>query len=147
MIDQVGKELNQSGSCDCGAVALIARSRIVSMFLCACINCQRATGSGHSAVVLLHRQAITVEGALRPYSRPAASGALFTRNFCAQCGSTVFAETSRAPGLAIVPVGIFAGENDWFKPNQLLFSKSHQDWDAVADNLPQHETYRLETRP
>ena len=52
------------------------------------------------------------------------------------------APLARAPALRILPVGIFAGTNSWFKPNQLIFSRSHQAWDLVADHLPWHETYR-----
>lgn len=39
-------------------------------------------------------------------------------------------------------VGFFAGENEWFTPNQLIFARSQQGWDFVADHLPRHQTYR-----
>jgi hypothetical protein len=39
-------------------------------------------------------------------------------------------------------VGFFAGQNDWYEPNQLIFARSRQAWDLIADHLPQHETYR-----
>lgn len=115
------------------------------MFQCACLNCQTATGSGHSSVVLVQADAISVVGALKPISRPAESGATFTRHFCPECGTTLWAQSSRAPGLRILPVGIFAGRNAWFKPNQLIFARSHLEWDMVDNALPQHPTYRQET--
>lgn len=123
---------------------LQARGRVVSMFLCSCENCQKVAGGGHSSVVLLPADAISVVGALKPFSRPTQSGATFTRHFCPECGTTLHAQSSRAPALRILPVGIFAGHNDWFRPNQLIFARSHPDWDLIADHLPRHQTYRPE---
>ena len=142
MTSQAKHELNQSGRCDCGAITLHVHGRIVSMFHCSCENCQRATGTGNSSVALFHTESLRVVGATKAFSRPAESGATFTRHFCPECGTTILAQSSRAPALSILPVGIFAGDNAWFKPNQLIFSRSHQIWDLVADHLPWHETYR-----
>lgn len=146
MTSQSHTNLDLAGRCDCGAIALQAQGRVVSMFLCACENCQRSSGGGHSSVALFHTEAVRVVGATKAYSRPAESGATFTRHFCPECGTTVFAHSSRAPALRIVPVGLFAGDNAWFKPNQLIFSRSHQIWDLVADHLPWHETYRQDDK-
>jgi hypothetical protein len=142
MANQTHLTVDLSARCDCGAVSITAAGPIVSMFLCSCENCQRSTGTGHSAVVLFHTDAIRTIGATKSYSRPADSGATFTRYFCPECGSTVYAQSSRAPALRIVPAGIFLGENDWFTPNQLIFARSHQDWDLIQDHLPRHHAYR-----
>jgi len=112
------------------------------MFLCSCENCQRATGTGHSSVVLVHTEAVRSLGATKAFSRPADSGATFTRHFCPECGTTLYAQSSRAPALRILPAGIFAGHSNWFEPNQLIFSRSHQAWDLVQDHLPRHQAYR-----
>jgi hypothetical protein len=128
--------------CDCGAITLTARGRVVSMFQCACNNCQRVSGSGHSSAILLPADGVGVVGATKSYSRPADSGAILTRYFCPECGTTLYAQSSRAPGLKILPAGLFSGQNDWFVPNQLIFARSHRDWDLVADHLPRYERYR-----
>ena len=120
----------------------MANGRVISMFQCACENCQRVSGSGHSSVVLLPVDAVTVVGATKSHSRPADSGATFTRHFCPECGTTLHAESSRAPAFRIVPAGLFSGHNDWFAPNQLIFNRSHRAWDLVADHLPRYERYR-----
>lgn len=128
--------------CDCGAVTLTARGRVVSMFQCACEHCQRVSGSGHSSVALLPASAISTTGATKTHARPADSGATFTRHFCPDCGTTLYAQSSRAADLRILPVGLFAGQNDWFVPNQLIFARSHRHWDLIADHLPRHDAYR-----
>jgi len=134
--------LDQTGHCDCGANGVHVTSSPVSMFLCSCENCQRAGGAGHSAVVLFRTEHVRPRGALKSFSRPAASGATFTRHFCPECGTTLLAQSSRAPALRVLPIGVFAGDNHWFKPNQLIFARGHQDWDLVDDTLARYQTYR-----
>ncbi|HEY0032142.1 MAG TPA: GFA family protein [Devosia sp.] len=115
---------------------------VLSMLMCSCIDCQRATGGGHSSIALVPTQALTVSGPTQSFARPSDSGGLFTRHFCPECGTPLFGQSSRAPAVRMLPVGFFAGHNDWFEPNQLIFARSRQSWDLVADHLPQHQTYR-----
>jgi hypothetical protein len=142
MSSAVHPEIDLTAHCDCGAVTVTAKGRVVSMFHCACTNCQRVSGTGHSSVALLSAASVSVAGETKSHARPADSGATFTRHFCPLCATTVLAGSSRAPDLSILPVGLFAGQNDWFVPNQLIFSRSHPHWDLVADHLPRHQAYR-----
>lgn len=114
------------------------------MFQCACQNCQKISGSGHSSIVLFPDTAINTEGDTRAFERPALSGADFTRHFCPLCGTTIMAQSSRAPAFRIVPAGLFAGQNEWFAPNQLIFARNHPAWDLIEAHLPRHDTYRAE---
>lgn len=137
-------QLDLTATCDCGAITLTVKGQAISMFQCACLNCQKVSGSGHSSVVLLPAEGVRTLGATKTIARAADSGATFTRHFCPECGTTLYAQSSRAPAFKILPVGIFAGQNDWFLPNQLIFARSHQAWDLVEDHLPRHDAYRPE---
>jgi hypothetical protein len=130
--------------CACGSVTLAVRGRIRSMFMCSCEDCQRATGTGHSTVALASPADVTITGPTRSFARPAHSGATLTRWFCPDCGTPLYAQSSRAPGLLMLPVGLFGPGAGWFMPNQLIFARSHHDWDALPDGLPMHATYRNE---
>jgi len=134
--------LDVSASCACGDVTMAILGPVGSMFMCACLHCQQATGTGHSAVALVSEQGLTVSGTTARFSRPSASGASFTRHFCATCGTPLYGQSSRAPAVRLVAAGFFAGNNQWFEPNQLIFARTQQDWDAIADHLPRHDTYR-----
>lgn len=134
--------LNQSASCACGQVTLSLAGRVLSMFLCACLECQKASGTGHAEVVLARRETVTLTGPRTHYARPAASGATFTREFCPACGAPILGHSSRAPEIFMIPVGLFAPDNAWFAPNQVIFARSHQAWDTIADHLPRHQTYK-----
>ncbi|WP_442882037.1 GFA family protein [Devosia sp.] len=134
--------IDVTAKCACGAVEMSVRGPVVSMLMCSCFDCQRATGSGHSSVALVPVAALSSDGASKSFDRPSDSGATFTRHFCPQCGTPLYGQSSRAPDIRMISVGFFAGQNDWFAPNQLIFARSQQAWDLVADHLPRHDTYR-----
>ena len=136
--------LKLRAQCACGAVQVAVDGRPLSMLMCACEDCQKATGSGHSAFALFERQDVRVTGETRSFERPSASGARFTRWFCPQCGTPLGGRSSRAPAITVVPVGLFGRAADWFRPNQLIFARSHHDWDVVDAALPRWQTYRDE---
>lgn len=137
-------DIDLTASCACGAVSVSVRARVRAMFLCSCDDCQRATGTGHAAAAMVDRDSVSVTGETRGFTRPAASGADFTRHFCPACGTPLFAATTRAPSQLLLPVGLFGVQSDWFVPGQLIFSRSHHEWDIVAADLPRHATYRDE---
>ena len=130
--------------CACGAVSVSVAGPVRSMLLCACLDCQKASGTGHSTVALFTRDDVTITGETRAFTRPAASGALFTRHFCPTCGTMISGFSSRAAALLMLPVGLFGSDSHWFVPSQLIFARSHHDWDMIDASLPQYLTYRGE---
>jgi hypothetical protein len=138
-------QIDITAHCPCGRVTVQLHGPVHAMLLCSCEDCQQATGSGHSSVLLVSEANVVVEGTPKTFDRPANSGAVFTRYFCPDCGTPVSGRSSRAPHMVMLPAGLFGGATEgWFKPNQLIFSRSHRDWDTIADDLPQHQTYRGE---
>jgi hypothetical protein len=131
-----------SARCACGRVEVTLKGRVLSMFLCSCEDCQKASGTGHAAVILARPPNVTIWGETRSFERPADSGAIMARSFCPQCGTPIVAHSSRAPDVLMLPVGLFgAAAADWFRPNQMIFARSHRDWDDVAAELPRYATY------
>lgn len=135
-----------AASCACGAVKVTFKGKVRSMFMCSCEDCQRATGTGHSSVFLGTKAELTVTGETRSFTLTANSGARFTRHFCPVCGTPLFGQSSRAPELMMISIGLFGKDSQWFAPNQLIFARSHRDWDLIAADLPRYQTYRDEER-
>lgn len=133
--------LNETASCACGAVTVTVAGPVLSMLICSCHDCRKASGTGHSTVILIPTEAATISGEIKGHTRTAASGSKITRSFCPECGTPLFARTERAPQLILLPVGLF-GDPKWFAPTQAIFSRSHLDWDALDDALPHYDTYR-----
>jgi hypothetical protein len=134
--------LSLRATCACGAVAVRLDGAVRIMLLCACQDCQKSSGSGHAAVAFVEANEVGVTGEVTDYARPAESGAVLTRRFCPRCGTPIFSTSSRAARFVMLPAGLFAGQNDWFRPTQMIFARTHQDWDAIAADLPQYLTYR-----
>ncbi len=128
--------------CACGRVTVQLSGKVRAMLLCACEDCQRATGTGHSTVVLASVDDVSISGEPRGFASAANSGATFTRSFCPHCGTPICGRSSRAPQLIMLPVGLFGAGADWFAPAQMIFARSHRDWDLIPEGLPRHDTYR-----
>lgn len=137
-------DVDLTARCACGRVTVSVRGRIHAMFMCSCEDCQKATGTGHSTVAIASPDTVTVNGPTASFTRPSASGASFTRWFCPACGTPLYGKSSRAPHAIMLPVGLFGADASWFAPNQLIFARSHRDWDLMPDGLPMHATYRNE---
>jgi hypothetical protein len=131
-----------AASCSCGAVTVAVKGPVYAMFMCSCEDCQKATGTGHSTAALCNPDDVTITGEVQTFIRPAASGASFTRSFCPICGTGVAGRSSRAPRAILLPVGLFGADTGWFDPSQLIFSRSHRDWDLTDPEIPRHATYR-----
>ncbi len=134
--------VDMTASCACGAVSMTVKGTILSMIMCACDDCQRATGTGHATIAIVNRDDLTVTGEVKPFSVTADSGATLTRHFCPNCGTPLYGVSSRREDRINLPVGFFRGQNDWFQPNQLIFDRTSRDWDLFPEHLPRHATYR-----
>ena len=142
MDDRHRPSVNLAASCACGAVEVRVEGTVRAMLMCSCLDCQKATGTGHSTFAILDDNAVAIEGSTRSFERPAASGATFTQTFCPSCGTPIRGRSSRWPDACILPVGLFGKDTDWYAPTQLIFARSHREWDSIADGLPRHATYR-----
>jgi hypothetical protein len=139
--------VNLHAPCACGSTEMSVTGPVLSMLMCACLDCQRSTGCGHADVAVVPAASLSTSGDVKSFARPSESGAQFTRHFCPQCGSPLYGQSSRAPDLRMFLVGFFAGQNDWFAPNQLIFARSLQSWDLISDHLPKHQTSRAGSAP
>src|SRR5690606_11433887 len=116
---------------------------VKSMFMCACEDCQKATGTGHSTVAMANRADVTITGPVKSHARPSNSGASFTRHFCPECGTPLYGYSSRALDALLLQVGLFGKDSvAWFMPTQLIFGRSHRQWDELAADIPRWQTYR-----
>jgi membrane protease subunit (stomatin/prohibitin family) len=90
---------------------------VKSMFMCACEDCQKASGTGHSTVALANRSDVTVTGAVKSFERPSNSGATLTRHFCPECGTKKpAADGWTCPSCGKVNKGKFCSECGAKKP-------------------------------
>jgi hypothetical protein len=104
-------------------------------FYCQCRDCQRDTGSGHSAVAVFPSAAMLVTGEAREAPRTADSGAHKRKGFCPECGSPLYNKPQNKPDM----IGIYVGTLDdpsIFKPQVVMFASRAQSWDLLDPAVP-----------
>lgn len=117
----------RTATCACGALEARCDGEPDIVSLCSCRNCQRRTGSAFSVVAIFPREAVTVSGADRPFSRPTDSGGVTNFHFCPTCGSTVFWDRSARPDMICVAVGAFA-DPTFPMPVRTVYDEHRHPW-------------------
>ena len=125
-----------TGQCLCGAVAYEVRNLGGEALACHCSQCRRQ--SGHFAAAVLTTGAdvsVTEDRGLKWYTSSAAA----RRGFCAECGASLFWQSSTDDSYAI-----FIGSLD--APTGLrlashIFVDDKSDYYEIDDGLPQFAGY------
>ncbi|MGD8339774.1 MAG: GFA family protein [Gammaproteobacteria bacterium] len=126
------------GSCLCGAVSYEATGDSVFQGFCQCLDCRKATGSGHLAAIGMPEQTVTVTGETKSFSKPADSGGIVSRHFCPECGSLMFDKSTGMPGLVVLNVAVL-DDPEVFKPESIVFTRHALSWDKLDPDLPRFE--------
>lgn len=119
-----------SGGCACGAIRYETDADPVVMLNCHCRDCQRATGGGYAAIMVVPKASVHVRGALRYHKIVGNGGKAVERGFCPNCGSQVVAKLQRMPDV----LGLQAGSLDEparYEPAMDIFTTSAQPWDHM----------------
>ena len=112
------------GGCACGAVRFEVRGKPRFEFICQCRDCQRASGTGHAALVVFVKESSSVTGELSFHSTETSS-----RGFCPACGSPVINESTRNAEIHLFHAAAF-DDPSYFRPRTVVFTESGQPWDT-----------------
>ena len=122
------------GGCLCGAVTYEVTGDPMFVGHCACENCQKTTGTGHSSVAAYPDAQITIHGATTAYEGKGDSGQPTTYRFCTVCGSRLFTNASVMPGVTMVTLGTMEAGAE-IQPSMMIYGKRRRAWDAVPAGL------------
>jgi hypothetical protein len=114
-------------TCTCGQVRVTCAGDPVMVSLCHCADCQKRTGSSFGIAAFFQRQDVETSGVTRHYTRSSDSGSPVTFHFCPNCGSSVFWEPQRKPGVIAVAVGAFA-DPKFPAPTQEVYAERRHPW-------------------
>lgn len=124
------------GGCACGAIRYECSAPPLRMVNCHCRDCQRASGSGYSATLIMAADAVRLlRGTCGEYRTVADSGSVARRDFCAVCGTPLFAASLARPEF----IGVKAASLDdpsWFAPQADVWVESAQPWDSMDPAIP-----------
>jgi len=123
--------MTRRAGCACGALEAFCPDMPLRISLCHCLQCQRRTGSTYGVAAFFAREDVRISGQSTLYSRPGDSGHAVKFHFCPACGSTVFWEPERMPGLIAVALGAFA-DPAFPRPEKQVYLEHRHGWAAPA---------------
>jgi hypothetical protein len=122
------------GGCLCGAVTYEVSGEPMFVGHCACENCQKATGTGHSSIAAFPEAQVTSHGQTTSYAGKGDSGQPTNYEFCPKCGSRLFTRAAMMPGVVMVTLGTMeAGAG--LEPSMMIYGKRRRAWDYVPPGL------------
>ncbi len=124
-----------TGGCACGAIRYTCTVAPILMGNCHCRDCQRASGSGGSATLMIPKVGFTLTGQPKHHEVIAKNGLTARRGFCGDCGSPLYGIPAALPDV----IGLRAGSLDdpsIYGPTVDIFTDSAQPWDCMNPDLP-----------
>jgi hypothetical protein len=122
------------GSCMCGSVKYEFTQNPKLSFLCQCRQCQKITGSGHSAEFVVPEECVSLSGELKSYEMKSDRGNKVSSQFCPTCGNPILKKSSGYQGLVFFHAATLE-RPELFKPEKVFWCSSGQPWDHVNPKL------------
>ena len=124
------------GGCACGAIRYECTAPPLRMGNCHCRDCQRASGSGYSASLIMSASSVRLlRGECKEYRVVAESGNVAMREFCGVCGTPLFARSLANPDFLVVKAASL-DDPSWFAPEADVWVERAQPWDHMNPSIP-----------
>jgi hypothetical protein len=117
-------------ACVCGALTVSVSAPPLHIHACACLDCQRRSGSAFTCTAFFPEAAVEICGEFHSFRRIADSGRINEASFCPMCGSSVLSRLEGLPGVVGVAVGCF-GDPAFEKPGTLYWTIRRHGWLAT----------------
>jgi len=135
----------RDGGCLCGDVRYRIVGEPVVARICWCSDCLHIAGNG-TANAIFAADAVSISGAVAEYVRTADSGNHIHQQFCARCGSHLFARSSGRPGFVVVRVGTLDDPSS-IRPRANIWTTHAPAWACMDSALEQFEGQPVFTPP
>jgi hypothetical protein len=131
-------EEDYQGGCLCGAIRYRFSEPIQFVCQCACKDCQKATGTGHTTIIGILRDQLAVEGVPKTYTCSGDTGGEVTRHFCGTCGGRLYT-SGTLPGETIMIQAGSLDDPNRVSPQSVIYAKDACSWDRFDPDLPKFE--------
>ena len=130
---------SMDGGCLCGAIRYTLRSPALFVSQCCCKDCQKATGTGHTTIVGVHRDQLQIkQGTPKTYTSKGASGGDVVRHFCGDCGGRLYTSGTLPGEVLMVQAGSLDDPNR-ISPESVIYVKDALAWDRFDEALPRFQ--------
>jgi hypothetical protein len=129
-----------AGGCLCGDLRYTITGPSLFESQCCCRDCQKATGTGHTTIIGIHRSQLEVTGGLSSYTNLGESGGTVTRHFCGRCAGRLYTSGSMPGEMIMVQAGSL-DDPDVVEPSSVIYLKQAVRWDHFDPAIPRYEEY------
>jgi len=126
------------GGCLCGALRYRIDRPLLFVSQCCCKDCQKATGTGHTTIIAIHRDQLKLDGTPATYTNSGDTGGAVTRHFCGTCGGRLYT-SGDTPGEHIMVQAGSLDDPNAVAPQNVIYVKDRVRWDIVDPELPHFE--------
>ncbi|MEO0062879.1 MAG: hypothetical protein RLZZ08_1439 [Pseudomonadota bacterium] len=127
---------NLVGGCLCGALRYRINGNPLFVSQCCCKDCQKATGTGHTTIIGIHKDQLAMQGDPATFTNSGDTGGKVTRHFCGTCGGRLYT-SGDAPGDHIMVQAGSLDDPNQVSPQNVIYVKDRLNWDFVDPALPQ----------
>lgn len=121
------------GGCLCGNVRYRAGESLMAGH-CHCVDCRKTSATGHATHALVAEESFGLSGDVAGYERPADSGNIVTRHFCAVCGAAIYSTNSAMPGMVFLRASSL-DDPERIEPQMVVYASRAPSWDRI-EGLP-----------
>jgi len=123
------------GGCLCEGVRYEISGSPAFVTQCCCKDCQKATGTGHTTIIGIHRDQLVLSGTVRSFTNVGDTGGSVTRHFCGTCGGRIFT-SGTLPGVMIMVQAGSLDDPSQVVPTSVIYTKDAASWDIFDPALP-----------
>lgn len=125
-------------SCEYGNVRVASSGEPFRISMCHCLACQRRTGAPFGAQSWFQRDQLVISGQSAAYTRSVDDEHKVVYQFFPNCGSTVYWELTRKPGVVAIALGMFA-DPSFPPPRVSVWERRRHPWTVhVAECQMEH---------
>jgi hypothetical protein len=127
-----------TGGCLCEAIRYTISGDPIFVSQCCCKDCQKATGTGHTTIIGIHRSQLNLKGEPATYTNYGDTGGAVTRHFCGTCAGRLYTSGDLPGEVIMVQAGSLDDPNR-ISPESVIYMKDATSWDRFDPDLPKFE--------
>ena len=127
-----------TGRCACGSIRYECTTEPQFSMMCQCRQCQRITGTGHSAQFAVTLESTEIQGHLNTFKLTSDAGNEVISAFCGNCGNPIFKTTSMAEQFIMFHAATL-DDPSMYKPQMVVYAEFGHPLDHIDSTLPRKE--------
>ena len=125
-----------TGGCYCGAVRYEAEGEPMMRGLCHCRQCQYYSGGAANVALAMPQAGFRyTQGTPKAFARDDLDTPV-TREFCADCGTSLVSKPPMVPDLVILKVGTLDDPSVFGTPQMAIYTCDAQPYHSVPKDIP-----------